>query len=191
MDQHLSSLKRRYAVEPDNELAHQIAQAVMRSEPIENLTFEQKVDRYNAVTRSMEGELAGAIGEEIQKLVLKDEEIEGIRWTQYTPYFNDGDACIFGVMDAYVKIKGRDEEAGDYGDGFLSPWDVDGRTYNSTLRQYEYNNSPEQQALYDKIKSVTDFVGKIPESLMLAAFGDHRRITIDADGIHNEHYDHD
>jgi hypothetical protein len=36
---------------------------------------------------------------------LKDNPgIQGFRWTQYTPYFNDGDACNFSVHDVYFKV---------------------------------------------------------------------------------------
>lgn len=29
--------------------------------------------------------------------LLETLDIESYSWTQYTPYFNDGDACVFGV----------------------------------------------------------------------------------------------
>lgn len=33
-------------------------------------------------------------------------EVEAVRWEQYTPYFNDGDACEFRIYDASVKLVG-------------------------------------------------------------------------------------
>lgn len=35
----------------------------------------------------------------LDKFFEKYPKIEGIMWTQYTPYFNDGDSCEFSVHD--------------------------------------------------------------------------------------------
>lgn len=37
--------------------------------------------------------------EEFKKLFEDVPELESLKWTQYTPHFNDGDACVFGVHD--------------------------------------------------------------------------------------------
>ena len=39
-----------------------------------------------------------------KELFDKSEKIESFSWTQYTPFFNDGDTCEFGVHcdDPYV-----------------------------------------------------------------------------------------
>ncbi len=47
-------------------------------------------------------------------------EVVAVRWTQYTPYFNDGDACTFDVYEARTKLTDTPEEAGDYEDGFIT-----------------------------------------------------------------------
>ncbi|MBM4707887.1 hypothetical protein GS982_01575 [Rhodococcus hoagii] len=46
-------------------------------------------------------------------------EVEAVRWEQYTPYFNDGDACEFGIREVRIKFVGGDEEAGEREDGFI------------------------------------------------------------------------
>lgn len=46
-------------------------------------------------------------------------EVESVRWEQYTPYFNDGDVCEFGIGDVYIKFIGQDS-GGDRDDGFSS-----------------------------------------------------------------------
>ena len=40
---------------------------------------------------------------EVDKLLSVD-GIDGIAWSQYTPYFNDGDVCEFGLHGAAVKL---------------------------------------------------------------------------------------
>jgi hypothetical protein len=39
------------------------------------------------------------IHELAQDLLNLDTAIRGVTWTQYTPYFNDGEPCTFGVND--------------------------------------------------------------------------------------------
>ncbi|HWJ26014.1 MAG TPA: hypothetical protein VNS32_05695, partial [Flavisolibacter sp.] len=49
--------------------------------------------------------------------------VKNVRWTQYTPYFNDGDACEFSSNaawadlnhDGYDDDENDDEEEGDFG----------------------------------------------------------------------------
>jgi hypothetical protein len=43
-------------------------------------------------------------------------EIESIFWTQYTPYFNDGDSCEFSVHELHYTVEGlpSDDHEGSY-----------------------------------------------------------------------------
>ena len=70
--------------------------------------------------------------------LLEFPEVEAVRWTQYSPYFNDGDVCEFGVNDPHIKFVGQDE-GGDYEDGFSD----DGKSYppgywDTHYKSYEY-----------------------------------------------------
>ena len=54
------------------------------------------------VTRGSKKNVEQKPGEEFLPLldaVLKCDRVHSVRWSQYTPYFNDGDACVFGVND--------------------------------------------------------------------------------------------
>lgn len=48
--------------------------------------------------------------------VIKHPEITGIGWTQYTPYFNDGEPCVFRVGDPYFSFAGDHETEDSYFD---------------------------------------------------------------------------
>lgn len=37
--------------------------------------------------------------------------IDGVRWTQYTPYFNDGDACEFGANEVDVHFASNEPDS--------------------------------------------------------------------------------
>lgn len=112
--------------------------------------------------------------------------IEAIRWTQYTPYFNDGDACYFSVYDLTVKFKdldGPDNE--DYIDGFYDSWSL------------EYYSDKGRFVLTDKMREGMDSVREIEGALhsmsdaLEISFGDHAMITVTRSGIDVEEYDHD
>lgn len=51
-----------------------------------------------------------ALSLEFKNFFKKYPEIEAIKWSQYTPYFNDGEPCEFGVGD--VTVHARYEEVG-------------------------------------------------------------------------------
>jgi len=43
-----------------------------------------------------------ALKEALAEFFDKYPEVETVQWTQYAPYFNDGDACVFSVNDPHV-----------------------------------------------------------------------------------------
>lgn len=54
---------------------------------------------------------AKALEEAASEVFAAHKEINRIEWTQYTPYFNDGEPCEFGVYEVYfLGNAGEDEE---------------------------------------------------------------------------------
>ena len=106
------------------------------------------------------------VKEAARELFTQFPDLQGVRWTQYTPYFNDGDPCYFryGWMEAKVQ---QDE---DYED-----------TYS--LRE----SHPEM------MKAVNEFEGMISglDDALEVIFGDHAMVTVTRDEITVEEYDHD
>lgn len=121
-------------------------------------------------------------GESAIKLALKDflannPEVEILRWAQYTPYFNDGDPCIFGVSEVCVKLKGQQEKTGHNSseEEFLSSWELDRKNHTELRKNLD---------VLDKI--FHEF-----EDLFKDVFGDHAMVTVTPDNIEVEQYDHD
>jgi hypothetical protein len=150
--------------------------------------------------------------EEFQPLilaVLNDPTIIEFGWTQYTPYFNDGEPCVFGAGDIWVRTdadKARVEEGDDEEDevDYLEALNV---TYgHPSLGKYEYSYTGTYP---DREKHVVSYQGPDPERLdrclalnqavtggefdnvLLEAFGDHARVTVSKSGIQIEFYEHD
>ncbi len=113
-----------------------------------------------------------AVSEELAGLFKAHPELKAVRWQQYTPYFNDGDACVFNVRELYFQVDGTPEDAGDYGDGFDNiPWDKAKRTpMHEALEQFGKGRN---------------------KDIYLECFGDHVEVTARPDGVTVEEYSHD
>lgn len=110
------------------------------------------------------------------KSILRDEfkvffdahpTVTKVRWTQYTPYFNDGDECVFTVHADCELAFGDDDELQD-------AWD-----------------RKDRDAVAPIYKAARQLVDGVPDEVMEAVFGDHAEITATRDGFDVEEYQHD
>ena len=114
-------------------------------------------------------------------------DLESFGWVQYTPYFNDGEECVFRVYDDRISINGADEYNDEH--GFFDScreevWstEVGGRIPNES-------HNPKNQDLLDSICSLVE---SLDDNVAKAIFGDHVEVTIHKDGtVNTEGYDHD
>lgn len=99
--------------------------------------------------------------------------IEEFRWTQYTPYFNDGDTCTFSSNHSYARVVFNDSTEEDEDD-------------------YDNEGYDESTPLHKKAgKAVEKFLGNFDDDDMLSMFGDHVKVSVTKKGIEVEDYDHD
>lgn len=112
--------------------------------------------------------------------ILAIPEVHSLRWRQYTPYFNDGDPCEFGVHDLEVKLTTSPEDAGDWEDGYEDSWTLgyyaekEGRTLPEGLK--------EAMKLWDP---------RAFEAVARSNFGDHATVTATREGFSVDFFDHD
>lgn len=115
-------------------------------------------------------------------LFEKSKRIKSISWTQYTPFFNDGDSCEFGVNTDLGDYVNRDIDSED-------DEDDDNGNNNWTSEYYKDDYDPVEAAILGEFEEVLE---SIPEEFMKDLFGDHVRVTITKDGkIDVSEYDHD
>lgn len=142
----------------------------------------------------------------IMQAVLDDDGIAAFGWHQYTPYFNDGDPCVFSAHGVWAvrpeDLGGEDLDEID-GDRF----DID---YGGHLGSYEggeWVKDPDNlpfnkrvnaryvgpdQARYDRCAALSSAIDSGAfDDVLLEAFGDHAEITVKRDGITVEFYSHD
>lgn len=117
---------------------------------------------YYDAKKKMTETVTAAINPMFDSFFEKYPTLESFSWTQYTPYFNDGDTCQFSVH-SWPDINETAE------------WDI-------------AHGTPE----YEISKDIGSFLAKVPEEVFLDLYGDHSRITIKRLGEPViEDYEHD
>jgi len=114
------------------------------------------------------------------------ESLQSFSWNQYTPYFNDGESCIFSANTDYIKVNGEyiyDCEwfLEEYVTGFSS----------STKEKTVVANPSYDRNLSDAAMRIQDLLGGLPDSFYEEEFGDHTEITVSREGIEVEDYQHE
>lgn len=94
-------------------------------------------------------------------------------WRQYTPYYNDGDACEFSAHLDYPKmlLVGEPEEEFE-----------EERWFSSDEKETDASKT------YNK---VTEFLSQFDDNDMELLFGDHCEVIVTKDGVEVEEYEHD
>lgn len=135
--------------------------------------YEQIRKAKDAYTKAVKELGKAAVTEELEGVFAEHPTLKAIRWTQYTPHFNDGDVCEFNIQGVYYDDGTGKEEESDYGDGFRST--------------YSWTDDPDTRIK----KAVRKFEKGMDRNLFKDTFGDGVQVTATRDGVEVEEYDHD
>jgi hypothetical protein len=125
-----------------------------------------------ALKKQIDAIAKDAFREQCQDLFATQPALIAFSWTQYTPYFNDGENCEFGVNTDSPDIQVDGEE------------DLDEFYYSS------YSKTPPTPR--DLVgMEVVKFLQVYGEDDLLSMFGDHAKVTVTRSGVDVESYDHD
>lgn len=114
-------------------------------------------------------------------------EVEAIRWAQYTPYFNDGDECVFRVREFCVEF--TKEFRSKHMKSDFDPECADDEKWYEGDAWYVSKESVEGQGALARFKA---FVNDVKDTeLLKAVFGDHVRIEATRNGLSVRDYDHE
>lgn len=123
----------------------------------------EKLAEFQVLKQKMTDELRAQFPSFILPLMLKSDNIKSIGFAAYTPYFNDGDECIYRVETSYPYVNG------EYGD--------------------DVELSDDDRKL---IKEICTILEKIPDQTYRDVFGDHVMITVNIDGTMSvKEYEHE
>jgi len=150
---------------------------------------------------------ATMFGEVSQQLFDQYPTLLSFSWTQYTPYFNDGDSCTFSANTDYLRYEFSDTERST---GEKDEYDDDneGEEYNAETLRRRKERAPLGLLLYDSYPAggiaqplneheeialaVGEFVQQFDEEILQDMFGDHVRVVVKRDGtVDADEYEHD
>lgn len=163
--------------------------------------INEDIKKINDAREAMLEKLRPRLKEIFIPFFEKYPEVKFIGWPQYTPFFNDGDACEFRVNPLVLSTNEDGVDCFYEGEGDLP--------YKSCVRDYEAGKASDwattevEKAIsvfgnLQRVKEcMNDFEGlqksfqNIPEDILKELFGDHASVSVSRDGIDVEEFDHD
>lgn len=135
-------------------------------------------------------EIVEQLREEFPKILMpifeKTDKIDNISWTQYTPWFNDGDTCEFSV-NLDIKVNGKYADDLDWYDWKVVEYVNEGKYVEDVRKHSEWD-----QVACMAVHAFRESLETIPEEFYFDLFGDHVQVTCHRDGtIKVEEYEHD
>lgn len=129
-------------------------------------------------------------------------KMKSIAWAQYSPYFNDGDECVFSVEDvsvlsfvpSYVCYDYDDEEEDDYDfDDDEDKKEEVSEEKDPRIIVSDYNHSNQNLLTAKELEAcnaVREFISQ-NEDLMLDLYGNHVGVIVTENGSQVSNYEHD
>jgi hypothetical protein len=132
-------------------------------------------------------------GQEIFKLAFKEffdanPEVKVVGWRQYTPYFNDGDACTFNCYASYAFVS----NAVDYDNVRYGEYEGDDETVWINDPDYgDHNEELIPESVSANSDALRKLLSKISDDVFMDMFGDHCKVFATREGFDVQEYDHD
>jgi hypothetical protein len=121
---------------------------------------------FTALKKEMQTKGEKALKASLSAIFDEFPELTAVSWTQYTPSFNDGDACVFGVGEVEFRTADMDDD----------DWDC----------TYGLKNQPMREAL-DALNGAIQ--SEAMEIVLQSVFGDGVRVIATKKKIDVEEYD--
>jgi len=176
-------------------------------------TIKAEIAAFDEKRKSLVAELQKQFPGMFVELFKQAPNLKSVGWTQYTPYFNDGDTCEFGVHFDSCWINDANSDWDEECDISISLYgykkletEEDIRINKELAENTRYSwykdygigqtglcyNEKYDEAAATAFNQIKEVLNSIPEDFFRDLFGDHCKVTVFADGtIDVEEYDHD
>ncbi len=173
-------------------------------------TIKQKIADINAKKQELVEGLRKDFAPMLQPLFDKSNgKITSFGWTQYTPYFNDGEECTFSTHVDYPVINGEDSDDIDaLNIGIYKTITDENLAEHKSFNESEhghkwyvsksvgengyFRNPGYDEDLANLVDEFKQVIKSIDDEFLKDLFGDHVQVTVNADGtIETEEYSHD
>lgn len=147
------------------------------------MSLQDKIQEVNSAREQLDERAKTILMDAFKEVFDKVSEIDAVGWLQYTPYFNDGDPCVFRMRSEGVAFRlsnipkdaeGNEDNWGFSDAGWFSEYDLDDQSF-----------SKESKAVLDELG--TAISSNIND---LETLGE-GRIIVTAAGIDVEEWSHD
>lgn len=138
-------------------------------------------------------EASNKIFTELTKTIFEEHpKVKSFGWSQFTPYFNDGDTCYFSTNTDYIYINGESADESDWINETkitnYGTWNREKREYEGRTEVPNLDYDPDLSKANDEIK---EFLRNFDNDFFMSQFGDHAEITVTAEGVSVDEYEHD
>lgn len=146
------------------------------------MNLDQFKKEQNKLSAALEKHSRAMLVDEFKSFFEANPNVTEVAWSQYTPYFNDGDECVFSRHDFSVAgdlsndLKKSDSNYADY--------DIGGKEYYSEWSMSD--RSPLKKSLKELERT---FSGT--DDVFRAAFGDHVEVVATRTGFKVEECEHE
>lgn len=142
-------------------------------------TMEQFKAMRDELNKKIEEEGRAALQASFSAFFTDHPEVHALKWTQYTPYFNDGDACTFRLHAAKYLPAASAQTWADDDEGWVRSEDF---LYASTWGD---DVAPAARAVSEFWKAIED------DGVFETVFGDHVAVLATREGFVVAEYSHD
>jgi hypothetical protein len=160
--------------------------------------MKEKIESLLKELREIQAETQQKLQKSLKELFsefwVNNPDIQTVVWTQYAPYFNDGNPCVFSVNDpAFTNFRLEDSNAtaqeiswGDYEDEEKTHVCVQSWTVEKDIEHFKLN------ANVDSIKSLSSFLcSDVVSDVMENTFGSDSLVIATREGFEVQEYEHD
>lgn len=162
--------------------------------------FEQLINEQKELQKKFQETAQPLFKETMKEFWDKNPGISAVVWTQYTPYFNDGETCEFGVNDPVFTNAPTDElynvnPYGEYEGEEENVWAMESYVLTSDREYYAEERKKALSSGGVNVASCSLLSKMICsselENVMESMFGNHVKVIATRDGFDIEDFDHD
>lgn len=161
--------------------------------------FDKLLEEREELNKRFQAKAQELFKETTKEFFDKNPGITAIIWTQYTPFFNDGESCVFSVGEPYFTNANEEQmddvtSYGEYEGEDEGVWSESDWIFTSDS---DYCRERREGMDFTQIdgRSISKFSSMIQssemEDVMEAMFGDHVRVVATRDGFDVQDHDHD
>lgn len=159
--------------------------------------FDQLINDQKELKPKFQTEAQALFKDITREFFDKNPGITAVIWTQFTPYFNDGDTCEFSVNDPTFTNASEEEienvsPYGDYDGEDESVWAMESYALTSDSEWYKSELEKVSGVDFESCKSFSNIICcSEMEDVMESMFDNHVKVIATREGFEVEDHYHD